>query len=203
MMGADPSVQGDRARSLGHDAPRPAEGDSAANSERPASGLTARLEAAMAFTNRAVMVPCMLATLLAAVVLTYSVGARYFFKIPTEWQDETAIFLLIGATFFSSAFIQSRRGHVGVEAIAVLLPPRANWYRMLFVDVASFVFCTFFAWKSWTLFHEAFTEGYTSNSTWGPPLWIPYGLMALGMSLLALQILLQVASRLAARSPER
>jgi len=157
----------------------------------------------MAFTNRAVMVPCMLATLLAAVVLTYSVAARYFFKIPTEWQDETATFLLIGATFFSGGFIQSRRGHVGVEAITILLPQRANWFRMLLVDVASFVFCTFFAWKSWTLFHEAFTEGYTSNSTWGPPLWIPYALMALGMSLLALQILLQIVSGLAGGSRDR
>jgi TRAP-type C4-dicarboxylate transport system permease small subunit len=201
-MDADPSLQGDRARSLGHDL-HSAGGRAAADLPQPANGLIARLEAAMAFTNRAVMVPCMLATLLAAVVLTYSVAVRYFLKIPTDWQDETAIFLLIGATFFSSAFIQSRRGHVGVEAITMLLSPRANWYRMLVVDVASLVFCTFFAWKSWTLFHEAFVEGYTSNSTWGPPLWIPYGLMALGMSLLALQILLEVASRLAAWGRDR
>ena len=140
----------------------------------------------------------MAAIVLAACILTYSVGARYFFKIPTEWQDETAVFLLIGAVFFSSAFVQSYRGHVGVEAIASLLSPRVNRWRMVVVDLASLLFCAFFAWKSWTLFIEALRDGYTSNSTWGPPLWIPYVLMALGMTLLAVQLLMALVSELAA-----
>jgi TRAP-type C4-dicarboxylate transport system permease small subunit len=163
----------------------------------------ARLDRAMRVVNRLVMVPCMLALLLAACILTYSVGARYFFKIPTEWQDETAIFLLIGATFFSGAFVQSYRGHVGVEAITGLLSARANWLRMLLVELATFVFCAFFAWKSWTLFREALHEGHTSNSTWGPPLWIPYVVMALGMSLLVVQTVLELASRLVQREQLR
>jgi TRAP-type C4-dicarboxylate transport system permease small subunit len=79
------------------------------------------LDRALKLVNRLVMVPCMLAVFLAAAILTYSVAARYFFKIPTEWQDETAIFLLMGATFFSGAYVQSFRGHVGVEAVAGLL----------------------------------------------------------------------------------
>lgn len=155
----------------------------------------AAVERAMRLVNRLVMVPCMLAVFAAAAILTYSVGARYFFKVPTEWQDETAIFLLIGATFFSGAYVQSFRGHVGVEAVAGLLSPRVNRWRMMFVELVSAAFCSFFAWKSWTLFLEAHHDGYTSNSTWGPPLWIPYALMALGMTLLALQLLLEVVRR--------
>ena len=157
--------------------------------------LVARLDGAMQALNRWVMVPCMIAVALAAAILTYSVAARYFFKIPTEWQDETAVFLLIGATFFSGAYVQSRQGHVGVEAIAGLLSPRLNRWRMLFVETLSLAFCAFFAWKSWTLFREGLHEGHTSNSTWGPPLWIPYGLMAAGMTLLSAQLLLEVIRR--------
>jgi TRAP-type C4-dicarboxylate transport system permease small subunit len=169
--------------------------------EQPPSGhpLVATLDRAMKAVNRWVMVPCMAALFLAAAILSYSVIARYFFKAPTEWQDETAIFLLIGATFFSAAFVQSHRGHVGVEAIAGLLSPRMNHWRMLFVELLSLAFCAFFAWKSWTLFLEALHEGFTSNSTWGPPLWIPYLLMAAGMTLLALQLLLEVVARVANR----
>jgi TRAP-type C4-dicarboxylate transport system permease small subunit len=163
--------------------------------------MVATLERAMKALNRAVMLPCMLAVLLAAAILTYSVAARYFFKIPTEWQDETAVFLLIGATFFSGAYVQSYRGHVGVEAIASLLSPRINRLRMMLVETISFAFCTFFAWKSWTLFLEALHEGHSSNSTWGPPLWIPYSLMATGMTLLALQLLLEVVARFVNRGP--
>ena len=168
-----------------------------AEPEEPPPGhpLVATLDRAMKAVNRWVMVPCMAAVFLAAGILTYSVAARYFFKIPTEWQDETAIFLLMGATFFSAAFVQSFRGHVGVEAVAGLLSPRVNHWRMLFVEVVSLAFCAFFAWKSWSLFLEALHEGHTSNSTWGPPMWIPYLLMAAGMTLLALQLLLEVVAR--------
>jgi TRAP-type C4-dicarboxylate transport system permease small subunit len=155
----------------------------------------AALDRALKLVNRLVMVPCMAAVVLAAAILTYSVAARYFLKIPTEWQDETAIFLLMGATFFSGAFVQSFRGHVGVEAVAGLLGPRANRFRMMFVEATSFAFCAFFAWKSWTLFLEALHEGHSSNSTWGPPLWIPYSLMAAGMTLLAVQLALELTAR--------
>ena len=169
-----------------------------ANPERFASAnpIVAGLDRAMRLVNRLVMIPSMLAVVLAAAILSYSVAARYFFKIPTEWQDETAVFLLVGATFFSAAYVQSFRGHVSVEALAGLLSPRANYWRMMFVEVVSFSFCAFFSWKSWTLFVEAWEEGFTSNSTWGPPLWIPYLLMAAGMTLLALQLLLEILGRL-------
>ena len=163
----------------------------------PGHPLLAGIERAMRLVNRLVMIPCMVAVFAAACILTWSVAARYLFKIPTEWQDETAIFLLIGATFFSGAYVQSLRGHVGVEAVAGLLSRRVNRWRMLVVDLISFLFCAFFSWKSWVLFKEALHDGYTSNSTWGPPLWIPYSLMAAGMSLLTVQLLLEVISRLA------
>ena len=55
-------------------------------------------------STQAMLVPCMLALLAAAGILTYSVVARYFFKIPTDWQDEAAVFLLVGATFLSGAY---------------------------------------------------------------------------------------------------
>lgn len=142
--------------------------------------------------NRIVMLVCAVALVAAAVVLTESVFVRYFLHATTDWQDEATVFLLVGATFLSAAYVQDQRGHVGIEALAGLLPPRVDRARRVFVDVASFAFCAFFAWKSWTLTHEAFVEGQTTSSSWGPPLWIPYALMAIGMSLLATQIFVQI-----------
>jgi TRAP-type C4-dicarboxylate transport system permease small subunit len=141
--------------------------------------------------NRLVLAVGMLALLAAAGILTYSVLTRYFFKSATDWQDEASVFLLVGATFLAGAYVQSYRGHVGIEALASILPPAVNRVRMILVDWLTLAFCAFFAWKSWTLFHEAWVEHHTSSSSWAPPLSIPYGLMASGMTLLALQVLLQ------------
>jgi len=44
-------------------------------------------------------------------------------------------------------------------------------------------------------------DGQISGSAWGAPLWIPYGCMALGMTLLALQLLLQALTREALTAP--
>lgn len=156
------------------------------------SGLIAVLGTAMAVLNRIILLLASLALIAASLILTDSVVARYLFKVPTYWQDEASVFLLVGATFMTAAYVQSRRGHVGIEAIVGLLSERMNRIRTLLVDVASLAFCAFFAWKSWVLFHEAWVDGQVSSSTWAPPLWIPYAVMALGMSLLSLQIGLQV-----------
>lgn len=146
--------------------------------------------------NKVLLHISMGALVVTALVLTYAVVSRYFFHVATDWQDEASVFMLVGATFLCCAYVQSYRGHIGIEALASLLSPRVNAVRLLIVDIASFLFCAFFAWKSWTLLHEAVVDGQTTTSTFAPPLWIPYGMMALGISLLALQILVQIAARL-------
>jgi TRAP-type C4-dicarboxylate transport system permease small subunit len=153
--------------------------------------------------NEAMVVLGMLALLAASAVLTYSVVSRYVMKASTDWQDEAAVFCLVGATFLCGAFVQSLRGHVGIEAIAGLLPSSLNRLRVMLVDLLSVLFCAFFAWKSWTLFHEAWVDKQTTSSSWAPPLWIPYGLMAAGMTLLSLQLLIQLSARLNALTKQK
>ena len=145
--------------------------------------------------DRAIVILSAIALLVASCVLTYSVVLRYFSPQPTDWQDEFSVFLLIGVTFMSASWVQSQRGHIGIEAISAVLPPRIDRLRLRIVDAASALFCAFFAWKSWTLLHEAWVDDYVSSSSWAPPLWIPYLLMALGMSLLTMKILVQLVRR--------
>src|SRR5436309_15494370 len=115
------------------------------------AGAVGVLERAMAVVNKAMTLVGMIALLIAALVLTYSVFSRYLFKAGTDWQDEVAVFCIIGAVFLCGAWVQAQRGHVGIEAVASILPPRANYVRMIVVDVMTLAFCAFFSWKSWTL----------------------------------------------------
>jgi TRAP-type C4-dicarboxylate transport system permease small subunit len=147
---------------------------------------------ALAALNTTIMLLSSLALIGASLILSYSVLARYYFKAATYWQDEAAVFLLVGATFMTAAYVQSRRGHVAIDAAVGFLSPAANRIRLFVVDGASLLFCAFFSWKSWTLFHEAWEDGQVTSSTWGPPLWIPYSVMAAGMTLLCMQLALQI-----------
>jgi TRAP-type C4-dicarboxylate transport system permease small subunit len=154
--------------------------------------LVATCERILSFIHSVIALLAALALIAACVVLSYSVLGRALFGAANYWQDEAAVFLLVGATFMTAGYVQAQRGHIGIEAFVGLLPPLVNRIRLWLVDVASLLFCAFFTWKSWTLAQEAYSDGQVSNSMWSPPLAIPYGLMALGMTLLCLQILLQI-----------
>jgi TRAP-type C4-dicarboxylate transport system permease small subunit len=165
--------------------------DDAANAA-PGNALVAVFARALSLVNTIIVVFAALALIAACAILSYSVIGRALFQAANYWQDEAAVFLLVGATFMTAAYVQSQRGHVSIEAFVGLLSPLANRIRLWLVDVASLLFCAFFTWKSWTLTQEAYVDGQVSNSMWSPPLAIPYGLMACGMTLLCLQLLLQI-----------
>jgi TRAP-type C4-dicarboxylate transport system permease small subunit len=158
--------------------------------------LVAAFGRALALCNSVIVFFAAIALVAACIILSYSVLGRALFHSANYWQDEAAVFLLVGATFMTAAYVQGQRGHVAIEAFVGLMSPLANRIRLWLVDVASFLFCAFFAWKSWTLAHEAWVDGQVSNSMWSPPLAIPYVLMALGMTLLCAQLLLQIIAPL-------
>lgn len=162
----------------------------------PRGGVLGAVQRVLTGLNLLLAVMSAIAIATAGVVLTWEVIGRYFLGAASDWQDELSIFLLVGATFGSAAWTQARRGHVGIDALAHVLPPAIDRARRIFADLFSFVFVAFFAWKSWGLLVEAWEEGQTTPSSWGPPLWIPYSCMTFGMALLAVQLALQlVASR--------
>jgi TRAP-type C4-dicarboxylate transport system permease small subunit len=145
--------------------------------------------------NRTAAVIGAIATGAAACVLTWEATARYLFKIPSDWQDETSIFLLVGATFLSAAWVQEMRGHIGIQALGAILSAATDRMRRFISDVVTLIFCAFFCWKTWELLIEAIADGQISGSALGAPLWIPYGCMAFGMTLLVMELIVQVATR--------
>ena len=151
-----------------------------------------KLHQLMTLINRCLVFVGAVALTASAVILSYSVISRAVFKAVNDWQDEASLFCLLAATFLCTAYVQEIRGHIGISAVASMLPKKINRVRAVVIDIASCLFCAFFAWKSWDLTSEAWVDGQITNSTWGPPLWIPYSIMSIGMTLLAVQIFLQV-----------
>jgi TRAP-type C4-dicarboxylate transport system permease small subunit len=163
------------------------------------------LEAAdrlMSALNRILVLLGSFALMAAALILSYSVMSRGLFHAANDWQDEAALFCLVGVTFLCSSYVQEKRGHIGISAIEGLLPHPVNKVRAVVIDIISCLFFAFFSAKTWDLLHEAWVDGQVTNSTWAPPLWIPYSMMFVGMVLLTIQLFLQIFIHKAVTSDE-
>jgi TRAP-type C4-dicarboxylate transport system permease small subunit len=154
-----------------------------------------RMIALLRRTNDYAAVVSAIAVGAAACVLTWEATARYLFKIPSDWQDETSVFLLVGATFLSAGWVQEHRGHIGIQALSGVLSESADRIRRYVGDIVTLLFCGFFCWKTWSLLLEAVKDGQITGSSLGAPLWIPYGCMAVGMTLLVLELAAQILTR--------
>ena len=124
---------------------------------------------------------------------------RYFLRTPTPWSLAFHISLRSDATFPAAGYTQAARGHVGTEVLETLMSARWNRRRIFVGDVLSFLLCAFIAVKVWQYAGEAWSEGWTTDSVWAPHLWVPYSLMAVGMTLLALEYVVQIVETVAMR----
>lgn len=124
--------------------------------------------------------------------VTYEVVLRYFFNAPTSWNLEFNIFMLIASTFLAAAYTQVKRGHVGISLLDTIMSARWNRWRFLIADLASLALCLFISYYTWKFFYMVWDQGWVTESPWAPKLWIPYFLMAFGLSTLCVQCLVQI-----------
>ena len=94
----------------------------------------------------------------------------------------------------SAAWVQSQRGHIGIEAVAAICcRRRSTAWRLRLVDAASAAVLRLLRLEVLdAAARGAGSTAMSAPSSWAPPSWIPYLAMSLGMSLLTLQILVQV-----------
>jgi TRAP-type C4-dicarboxylate transport system permease small subunit len=135
--------------------------------------------------------------MISAAVITNEVIWRYYLRRPHTWNLEFNIFLLIGATFIAANYAQMKRAHVGTEVLQSLMPASWNRIRILGGDVLSVLLCAFMAVKVWQYSWQAWNEGWATNSTWAPPLWIPYSLIGAGLALISLEYFVQIVEEIA------
>ncbi len=132
----------------------------------------------------------------AAFIVTEGVIVRKLFGISTIWQIEASVFLLIFSVFVGSAFVQKDEHHLNVDLVLIYLSPKVREVILVIVSIITAALVLILAWYSWPMWWEAFVNNEHSESLWGPPLWIPYIFLPLGMTLLFLQYILYIARKI-------
>lgn len=131
-----------------------------------------------------------------SIIVTEAVIVRKVFGISTVWQTEAAIFLLIFVVFVGAPFVQKNEQHLNVDLVLIHLSPKARELTLIIVSIISCSLCALIAFYSWPMWWEALIKNEHSESLWGPPLWIPYLFLPLGMSGLFFQYIVYIGNKI-------
>lgn len=132
----------------------------------------------------------------AALIVTEAVLVRKILGISTIWQIEASVFLLIFTVFVGAPFVQKNEHHLNVDLLIIHLSPRTREITIIVVSIFSCILCAIIAWYAWPIWWETVVNNEHSESLWGPPLWIPYLFLPLGMTLMFLQYLVYIARKI-------
>lgn len=132
----------------------------------------------------------------AAVIVTEAVIVRKVFGISTIWQIEASVFLLIFTVFAGAPFVQKNEHHLNVDLVIIHLSPKTREITLIVVSIISCLLAALLAWYAWPMWWESVVGNEHSESLWGPPLWIPYLFLPLGMTLLFLQYIIYIYAKI-------
>ena len=125
----------------------------------------------------------------AVVITCQMIFIRYFLNGSTYWHTEAVVYLILAATLLGLPYVQRLRGHVNVDLVPMLLPPVGRKILMVVSFLAAILVLAIMTFYSAELVYLSYSKGWTSDTVWGPPLWIPYLTMPIGFGLFALQLL--------------
>ncbi len=143
-----------------------------------------RITDALTYITGWVAALCLVA---AALIVTEAVIVRKLLGISTIWQIEASVFLLIFTVFVGAPFVQKNEHHLNVDLVIIHLSPRTREITLIVVSIFTCILTAILAWYAWPMWWETVVNNEHSESLWGPPLWIPFAFLPLGMTILFLQ----------------
>lgn len=109
------------------------------------------------------------------------------------WQTEFVTFAIVAATFLGAPYILLTRGHVAVDVLPLMLAHDTRRWLSVAGSIVALLFCACFLYASIPWWYETWELNQTTSSMWRARLWIPYLSVPVGLALLCLQYLTQIA----------
>jgi TRAP-type C4-dicarboxylate transport system permease small subunit len=128
--------------------------------------------------------------IVAAVTITCQmIFVRFVLNASTVWQTEAVVYLMVAATLIGLPYVQFLRGHVNVDLIPLALPMPLRFALAIVTLSVSIAIVAVMFWYGFDYWHYAWSRGWTSDTIWAVPLWIPYMALPIGFGLLCLQLI--------------
>jgi TRAP-type C4-dicarboxylate transport system permease small subunit len=125
--------------------------------------------------------------LLVSFYITIDVIGRKFVGRSTAVTDEMGGYALAFGSMWALAWTLRSGGHVRIDVVLPKLPPLLRNVLDYLAMAVMIVFAAVVATYAWTLAWESFDTDARAMSFLRTPLWAPQGLLALGLTLLAVE----------------
>ena len=119
------------------------------------------------------------------VLTLVGVFTRYVLRDPATWTLPLSSYLLLYVIYLGAAYTLERGGHVGMEFVAEMLPPRWRVRCERLQDVLGLAFVLLFFWQAWRIARRAIVEGQRDISTLNVPLSMTTIILPVGLGLMA------------------
>ncbi len=138
-----------------------------------------------------------LGILLMGLILFYEVVMRYFFRAPTIWAQETAVYLFMWTMLAGGAYTLQKGKHVRIDLVIEHLSPRTQKILEMITSIAGMVFCAVVTWQAYEMIMTSIGYEKVSATPLRVPMWIPQMALLLGFALLTFQFAIIIADRYA------
>jgi C4-dicarboxylate transporter DctQ subunit len=125
--------------------------------------------------------------LVSVAMVTFDVGARYFFNRPLAWVFEVTEYILLFVPCLGMAWLARHDGHVMIDIVTAQLPPGPRAALARAVNGVVSLACLFIAWWGAVATAESYSGKIQIESILQTPQYLIYGAIPLGFLLCGLE----------------
>ena len=131
-------------------------------------------------------------TVALAIMIFREVIWRYVLDKPSIFSVEISEYIMIFMTFACAGWVLQKNSHVSMTVLTDRLSERTKIRLDIATSILTMGVCCVIVWNGIASAVIAFTGHYRSASLIGFPLWISYGFIPLGMTILLLQYIVRI-----------
>ena len=121
--------------------------------------------------------------------VVFQVIARYFFGLSFIWINEVNEYILLYVPFLGAAWLLRHNGHVTVDLVVRVLPPRIKKASNVLVAVLGIIVSSVLVWYGTSVTMEAYARGTVSTTSTQLPLVYLLVVIPVGSLLLLLEFI--------------